>query len=109
MLIISLGFCLITFIWFVLDDVFSNMLISMLIILICFVGLSINSLVECVEKNKPIHPEIIHTSDSSTKIFRYSFEGNQHTIAIDRKNAMFHVPESLITICPCTENIQIKE
>jgi len=59
----------------------------------------------CLETVQPIIPRIVHLEDSSKKILKYDFEGEEHVIEIDRTNNNFYVPESLLKIEPCNRTI----
>lgn len=51
---------------------------------------------KCLEANKPIKAKVVYLSDSTEKIFKYTFENNPRQIEVKNIEAYFHVPESLI-------------
>lgn len=64
--------------------------------------------VRCLETVQPIIPRIVHLEDSSKKILKYQFEGEEHLIEIDRTSNNFYVPESLLKIEPCNRTVFVK-
>lgn len=67
-----------------------------------------NETKHCLETVQPIIPRIVHLEDSSKKILKYQFEGEEHWIEIDRTSNNFYVPESLLKIEPCNRTVFVK-
>lgn len=77
----------------------------------CIVYFGIQSTKEtnhCLETVRPTIPRIVHMEDSSKKILKYQFEGEEHEIEIDRTNNNFYVPESLLKIEPCNRIVFVQ-
>lgn len=64
---------------------------------------------QCLEKNLRIVPKIIYTSDSSRKILQYNFEDKVREIELKKENSDYYIPESLLLIEPCLNNLEIKK
>lgn len=95
----------------ILDNVGSFFLSFWLVVLGTIIYFSIQSIKEtehCLETVQPIIPRIVHLEDSSKKILKYQFEGEEHLIEIDRTNNNFYVPESLLKIEPCNRTVFVK-
>lgn len=76
--------------------------------IIYFFVKSDNETKHCLETVQPIIPRIVHVEDSSKKILKYQFDGDEHVIEIDRTSNNFYVPESLLKIEPCNRTIFVK-
>lgn len=76
--------------------------------MIYFFVKSDNETKHCLETVQPIIPRIVHLEDSTKKILKYQFEGEEHWIEIDRTDNNFYVPESLLKIEPCNRTVFVK-
>jgi hypothetical protein len=102
--------------WFGLYKISDDMTISfgasfwgvMLGSMMYFVFQSTKETNNCLETVQPIIPRIVYLSDSSKKILKYDFEGEEHWIEIDRTSNNFYVPESLLKIEPCNRIIFVQ-
>lgn len=64
---------------------------------------------KCLETNKPIKAKVVYLSDSTEKIFKYTFETNLREIHVKNTEPYFHVPESLIFVEPCGNKLILKD
>lgn len=64
---------------------------------------------KCLETSKPIMPKVVYLSDSTEKIFKYSFETDLREIHVKNTEPYFHVPESLIFVEPCSGELILKD
>jgi hypothetical protein len=100
--------------WFsyMIDNVYGFYVAFVLVALGTAIHFSIKDFKEtnhCLETVQPIVPRIVYLSDSSKKILKYTHEGEEHTIELDRKNNNFYIPESLLKIEPCNKRVIVKK
>lgn len=68
-----------------------------------------NDFNKCLEQNKPIKSKVVYLSDSSQKIFKYSFEKVDREIVVKNTEPYFFVPESLIVVEPCSGKLILRD
>ena len=61
-----------------------------------------NDFNKCLEQNKPIKSKVVYLSDSTAKIFKYSFQKVDQEIVVKNTELYFFVPESFIVVEPCS-------
>jgi len=63
----------------------------------------------CHESNYLVSPTVVHLSDNSGKLLKYISENSEKTIAIKNTEGNFFVPESLLFVDTCNNELKIKK
>lgn len=86
-----------------------SFLISIISFLIYTTVSTQNDFNKCLELNKPIKSKVVYLSDSTAKIFKYSFEKVDREIVVKNTEPYFFVPESLIVVEPCSGKLILRD
>jgi len=63
----------------------------------------------CHESNYLVSPKVVHLSDNSGKLLKYISGNSEQTIAIKNTEGNFFVPESLLFVDTCNNELKIKK
>jgi hypothetical protein len=100
-----------------IDDWFEATFWSFVLSGICFVGahfvhggdLEKQFQKTCHESPYLVSPKVVHMSDSSEKFLKYFSKNSQQTISIKSFEGNFFVPESLLFVDTCNNELKIKK